>query len=283
MEIRNRLFPYPVLCEDTDDYESGEFHVESKVSESLNSLDFVFNITLDVTEILNLVREGLAEYIIHIECPVTSFRKVIKKDVKQIEYSIDKSRINGEISIVAMVVAKTNLDEYSSAFLNEDYTGESISFDRASIMAYENLPKVTIAKDYEELAKDESMFSVVKIVDPDSDEIKPLTFDINGEKIKILVDEKTYDAYIKTKHLKEVVKSMFVLPAVIYMLEEVSGDISSYYPKKWFLKLKTYYSLQGKDFVNEAINGDRNTVEIAQEMLNNPIGKAYCNLFELES
>lgn len=31
MEIKNRLFPYPVLCEDTDDYTEGEFVVDTEV------------------------------------------------------------------------------------------------------------------------------------------------------------------------------------------------------------------------------------------------------------
>ena len=38
MDIRNRLFPYPVLCEDTDDYVEGDFYVEIFVLRSLGYL-----------------------------------------------------------------------------------------------------------------------------------------------------------------------------------------------------------------------------------------------------
>ena len=38
MEIKNRLFPYPVLCEETDDYIEGCFDVEMTFEEKLSNL-----------------------------------------------------------------------------------------------------------------------------------------------------------------------------------------------------------------------------------------------------
>ena len=32
MEIKNRLFPYPVLCVDNDDYIGSEFYVENNLA-----------------------------------------------------------------------------------------------------------------------------------------------------------------------------------------------------------------------------------------------------------
>ena len=48
MEIRNRLFPYPVLCIDTDDYVSGGFTVETEiVKQDINNLVLKFQMNLD--------------------------------------------------------------------------------------------------------------------------------------------------------------------------------------------------------------------------------------------
>lgn len=48
MEIKNRLFPYPVLCEDTDDYTEGEFVVDTEVvSQDINTLELRFRMNLD--------------------------------------------------------------------------------------------------------------------------------------------------------------------------------------------------------------------------------------------
>ena len=54
MEIKNRLFPYPVLCADTDDYISGGFTVETEiVKQDINNL------------VLKLVKENLTLEQIH--------------------------------------------------------------------------------------------------------------------------------------------------------------------------------------------------------------------------
>ena len=75
MEIKNRLFPYPVLCEENDDYVLGFFDVKYNVTEEFNHFVIDFDIVLDDNDELQwLIREGKAEYVIHIECPTTSFR-----------------------------------------------------------------------------------------------------------------------------------------------------------------------------------------------------------------
>ena len=38
MEIKNRLFPYPVLCEENDDYVDCSFNIKTEVKEELNDI-----------------------------------------------------------------------------------------------------------------------------------------------------------------------------------------------------------------------------------------------------
>lgn len=90
MEIKNRLFPYPVLCDNNDDYIESKFDVTVTKEEKLNDIILHFDIELDNTELLSLIREGKAEYVMHIECPYTSYRKVVRGFSKPIEYSIPK-------------------------------------------------------------------------------------------------------------------------------------------------------------------------------------------------
>ena len=78
MEIRNRLFPYPVLCLENDDYIDCEFRVLTNQIEELKDIVLQFKIELDNKDLLDLIRDGKAEYLIHVECSNTSFRKVIR-------------------------------------------------------------------------------------------------------------------------------------------------------------------------------------------------------------
>ena len=281
MEIRNRLFPYPVLCNETDDYQYNLFDTEVIVEERLHDIYITVKFKLDNLAILDLIRMGMAEYVLHLECSMTYFRKVIKTDINEISYSIPKERVNGEIAVLSMVVAKRRIVSFTSEDLNEDYDGESISFDKASILAYQNLPKIQVFKNYEELAGNESLFAVVKVGLPDDEEVHPLSFDLNDDRIKIMVDAKTYACYIHYQQKGSVAMSLLVLPAVIYMLDELRGSPESFSSKMWFVKMKQYYKSQGLDFIEDIVQG-KNIVEAAQEMLKSPIGKAYRELIEDE-
>lgn len=286
MEIKNRLFPYPVLCEETDDYnESSIFEVDVSYSETMNNLELLFDFELNNNDLVNLIRMGKAKYVIHIECSHTSYRKVIKTDLKQIAVTIPKSSVNKEIYLVGMIVATTDIKNFFSAELNEDYIGEKINFDHASILAYQNLPRIIVTKDYEELAGNESLFSIIRVAYEDPDGEYPIDIVLNEDRIKIRVDSKTYDAYIKHRQSSYLAMSMFILPALLYMIDTIREEDScgAYETKPWFMRMKKFYKAQDRDLEDELIGDNKkNALEIAQEMLKNPIGKAYQELMEME-
>ena len=283
MVSRNRLFPYPVLCEETNDYqETTDFVIESNITEKTFELEFNYDFLLKCDAIETLIRKGEAEYVLHVECSATAFRIALKTDIPHIEYHLPKSRVNGEINLVAMIVAQMDINDYKSNDLNEDYEGESISFNKGAILAYKNLPAIYVHKKTEELAKSEPLFSVVKKKSVDDSEIKPLSFNLNNSRIQIIVDEKTYDSFVHFKSIKAIPNAMLVLPALIYMINEVSASPDSYKQYLWFQRMERFYQLQNLDFLNDVINKDDNPVNIAQEMLQNPTSKAFRELLALE-
>ena len=96
MEIKNRLFPYPVLCGETDDYvESTEFVIEPKITDTLHELLFEYDYIVKCNSLETILRKGEAEYVLHIECSTTSFRIALKSEVPHIEYRLPKSMCNG--------------------------------------------------------------------------------------------------------------------------------------------------------------------------------------------
>lgn len=282
MEIKNRLFPYPVLCDETDDYNDDVLDVSCNTEVLANDIHGIVVFQLDNEDILDLIRAGYAEYVLHLECSSTSYRKVIRSDVSEIEFSIPKSRVNEVVTVLALVVAKQRITNFYSDTLNEDYEGDYLTFEKASILAYMNLPKIYIFKNYEELAGNESLFSVIKVGLPDDEDIRPITFDANDDRIKILVDAGTYSAYLHYQQKQPLAMSMLVLPALVFVIDELRAAPDAFSERMWFIKMKQYYSSQGKDFIDDIINGERNVAEIAQEMLKSPIGKAYRALIDDE-
>ena len=280
MKIEKRLFPYPVLCMETDDYMDCKFDVHVKQTEEMKDIVLSFEIELDNKELLGLIRNGQAEYLIHIECSNTSFRKVVRNSGKVFEYRIPKSKVNKEVYLVGMIVARQTISDYYSDKFNEDYD-DKINLEKGYILAYRNLQKIIVIKNYEELSSDDAFFTIVS-KNRGQDIEEPVTFDSSADKIKILVDEPIYNEYIKfhmNPTMKPIMITMLVMPALAYVIEEVRSSGSDVYDScGWYQKMRKSCELQGKRFVEDIIDGDATSIEIAQEMLQLPIGSAFRNL-----
>lgn len=284
MEIKNRLFPYPVLCSENDDYVDSEFITECKCTEEMATLLLNFRIKLDNNEELQwLIREGYAEYVIHIECSSTAFRTIKRTSGNQIKYRLSKSKINNEVSLLGMIVAVKEIPSFKSSHLNEDYAEETISFSRGAILAYCNMSKIYIVKNYEELAGDNAFFTIIKRINTDATEKNPVSYEISDAKVKILVDENIYNEYITYRtnpNMEALNSALLIMPAIVYMIDVLRNEgCDSYKSLYWYQKINKSCKFQGYDFENDLIeNFDRTSVEIAQQMLQMPLNRAFESL-----
>lgn len=277
MKIENRLFPYPVLCEDNDDYENCSFNVETKFSEDLNDININFEIGLDNAELKQLIRNGDACYLIHIECTTTSYRTTVIDYGSSFSYKIPKDKVNKDIYFVGMIVAQKNIEHFHSKNLNEDYE-DDVSFDKGAILAYKNLKKIIVIKNYEELAAEDSIFTVVCKINEDNE--NSISFDITDDKIKIFAAKPLFDEYAKfntNPEMRPILIALFVFPALIYTIEAIREE-SQYTNCSWYQKLKNLYSLNGKNFVDDVIYSNESSVILAQQILKGPIGIAITKL-----
>lgn len=281
MEIRNRLFPYPVLSDENDDYIQGNFSVEVGITQGINDISFTFSINLDNSGIQKLVNHGDAYFAIHIECSKTAYRKLLVSSQKTVNFHVLSTRINGDVALVGMVIAKKDIPYYKNEGLNVDYENADIFIPRAGIIAYQNMPKVRVTKNYEELKSSESFFSIVKRA-KDNNDMHPVEFELTQEKIRIVVDENVYGAYIRYSmddSTKNLLWSLLLMPAVIYMLERLRTDgIDAYEETEWYQKISSSYNVQGIDFEDTIQNRNIPITDIAQEMLRLPIGKTFDNM-----
>ena len=183
-----------------------------------------------------------------------------------------------------MIVSKITIPFLRNNALNEDYKKIELMIPKAAIMAYYNMPKINVIKNYEELAQEESLFSVVREMRLDKNEEHPVHFSLDPTRIKIFVNEEVYSAYIQYQNnitMRPLIMSVLVMPALTYMMEELRMGYEEYEGCRWFIRLSKYYQQQGKDFVGEIIEGDMTITEIVQEMLQLPIGKTFLNMQEM--
>lgn len=274
MDIRYKLYPHPVLISDTDDYVKSTFRFKANVEKGICELKFSFTMELENDELNALIKEGTAEFLVHIECPQTCYRDVAKSDGMTFTKRIQEKDLNGKVSLCAFIVAKKDIASYSNSDFNPDYEGVMFAIDRGSILAIGGQYDMNIVKDTEELAKIPSIFTICKYA-ADTDE--SMKIDIDGDKIAIALSDSSFQNYkilINMPGLLPVFHAMIIVPALIYVFETMRREgTEEYENKRWYAAIRKTLAKYEIVLDNDMLN-DISSYELSQKLLDLPIDRA---------
>ena len=286
MNITKRLYTYPVLSEERDDYVDSIFDAEVQYKmNGVNNLQFDFDIEMDNKDLQRMILAGDAEYVIHIECANTSFRTAIHDISNHVSKEIPIGRINGRIEIIVLIATKKDVSHFVNSKWDDDYQGLSFELLKGSILAYKNIPVIDIVKNYEEFNSASSIFKVYKRL---TSEPKPMEIDLSTAQIGIGVGLQEYEIYSRfcdKEELQPILNSMMIFPALVYVFEELKQEngIDNYSGRNWYVSLSKAYEKRGIDLADELLNSDKTSVQLAQEAMELPLNAAlrkFADLFE---
>jgi len=278
MNITNRLFTYPILSDEKDDYKEAIFSVDYEHEmQGVNSLCLTFDIAMNCKELEQLIVDGIADYVIHLECSTTAYREVIHSVSKHIEHIIPIGRINGTLDAVAFIILKKSVTEFYCEDWVEDFSDTRFNLFAGAILAYQNLSALNIAKDYEEFINASSIFSIYKRL-TENDCSAEISLD--SSKIRIGLGAGDYDIYAiysSKLELQPLFHAMIILPALVYVFEELrlEGGEETYHNKEWFIALEKSYLKRGMVFMEEVMNMEKTSYELAQDVMEFPLSKAF--------
>lgn len=284
MNITKRSYTYPVLSEETDDYTDSKFDVEVGYQMiSVNTLSLNFDINMSNDELKKMFSSGEAEYVIHIECPNTSFRTTVHSIANKINKEILIERVKGRLEILILIVTKKDISNFINSKWQEDYQGLSFELPKGSILAYKNTQALEIAKHYEELNNASSIFKVYK---RNTDEPKPLEVDLSDSQIGIGLgteDYKIYSRFCDKETFQPILNTMLIFPALVYVFEELKQEeeFGNYESRHWYISLSRAYDKRGVSLKDELINAEKTSVQLAQEAMELPINMALRKLVDL--
>ena len=290
MQIRNRLFPYPILNEEQDNStyhnKSLQFVYEEEDDDNYYILKGV-QLSTNSEYLKELFEKGLAKALCIVECSKSVYRKSFKINIGTSipEIKIAKNNLIDKFVVSAFVYAAADIEISSNEF-NDDYKDITFSIDKYSILAasdgYSNYSQRDERKD--NVAS--SIFSII----PNNDQTAENTYKVNlsDRKIEIVLskgDFKNYELIYRYENYKEIFFSMILVHALEIALIKVKqkleseeiDDIASEY--KWLLSIRdAYENLEGKDFDRDSLADDNNICLIAQKLLGNPLNKSLKNL-----
>lgn len=282
MQIRGKLFPYPVLNQNSvfSNYLSCDFEMIFEDASTEDNL-ILHNVGFKTNSLTinKLIEEDKIAVALILECSDVIFRKSYDITKKNIDIIISKQELSGKIELSIFAYAKTEFI-YVPEEVDEDYKGIEFPIDKYDIVAANDGVSSTILhRDTEEnLVK--SIFSIQPLVSVE-DGMFEVQYE-NSRKILISMskyDHSNYNIVYSRPIFQEVFFNMMLIPALSQALtqcfNEVKNgtdvdDISITY--QWFPSIqKQYKRLKGEELTNEIISNIQQPISFAQEILGKPM------------
>ena len=280
MEIKYRLYPYPVLWNKNDDYKKpSKFLVEIEAKENFKNIKLKINFLLKDKEIENLIKENKAEYVVHIEATSTYFRELISTREAEINYDLKDNDILGRLQMSFFILVKEDILDYKNSNFNEDYSGESFNLKKGNIIAIADSYRFDIEKNDDNLEKVSSIFSICQ---KETVEQTGMTVDMNSEKIRIALNKTDYINYHQLSQNSNninIINSIIILPALIFIFEQLKKDFdeNDFSDYKWFRALGKIFEKNNQS-LNKELLENQLSIDLAQRILNYPIERAFNSL-----
>ena len=278
MKIRGHLAPYPLLAKTNDSYRKSSFDGIAELKASGGELRLEFRAVLRCTSLRNLVRAGLAGYALHVESPVTSYRRLFEFNDAPFHLTLAADEVRGSLQVTPFVVAKAAIEGYASDDFHEVYEGQAFSFARGHILAVDQTTEFLLQAHDER----ETLPSIVR-VEPLGREAgeAALRVDCGSDYIVARLPQGMYDAY--RRYAKGVYSATFlscvVQPALTAALEKLqSGLRAGEEPRTRWQRVLVHLLEEEK---LDVAAKDAEPLAVAQRLLRDPLNRAVQELEDL--
>lgn len=284
MEIKYKLYPYPVLAYYSDDYKEGSFETTIDLRKDGYNIRIDFMASLTNEGLKALIQKGQARYVYHLECAQTGFREVVTTEKVSESCVLSDKKVCGKLQICPFIAATQDIPGYSNAGFHDDYIGATFEIEAGCVLAVGKQVDATISKEMEDLANTPSVFSIIRNADP---LVTHMIVGIDGQKIVIklpLNDYYSYKQLAKEPLTQSVLNSITIIPALTFALEELKcrtieereefSEYGWYRTVRKALLTKFDVDVESDDF------NQQNMVILAQRLINDPLTDAFKVLCE---
>ena len=237
-----KAWPHPVLRPPSygDDYPHAEFEVEIEVNRIKGStaIEVVAEFQLSDPDLLRLVGEGAAHYVLLIKASQTHFRDLVKSDSPRITKAFAKGDLSGRTEFTPLLVCTRELSAFRAAGWHPDFAGRTYSIAVGAVLA-EDVPK-----DYWIDTADEAPLGSIFGHRP-STNVPDGRWEcqLDTDRIWIVMSNADATRYMAARDRTDrqpdgqYLMNGLYLPALITVLNEVDENADDYRDYRWFAYL----------------------------------------------
>lgn len=278
MQIKNKLFPYPILdnYKSNSTFKNSNYKIDYEIEEDNEIITFKnAKIVTDNQTITNLINNNKAKACLIVECPDTIYREAYSIGLEPRDILIKKNNIIGNVAISGFIYANDIIENYNDIDFVDEYKDYSFEIEKFDVMAIDNGEILKIDLDEKIDKKISSIFSIIK--DEKSTESMEINFDRN--RIQIYIPSKEFSIYDRLKNndnFNNIFFSIFAIPALTQALIEIKNKLCNggytlediEFEYNWFISIeKAYKKINGIE-LNDTILLNDDINRIAQSLLN---------------
>lgn len=282
MQIKNRLFSYPVYSSSVDDYKINEFTFDYSIESDGNTLYIDYFTKITNKYILSQLLQDTLKLSLLVECAKTAYRQLFVLDDINGKIEIQSSKLSARVDMCCLLLANKDFVIDHNSGISQDYSDASFSIKKGFIVGYDNSYPFMVDKDKEEAFKASSIISVVKKID-----LKDyMDVDLDNEsKIRIQLSDEMYQQFVQLQGQEQlpIVHSMIVLPALVYVVDQIKSEYNrgTYEDKYWYRCISKQLDILKIGIGSDLFNA-KSSLVIAQELLKFPVNNALYNLTKNE-
>ena len=223
-----------------DDYPHAEFEVEIEVerTQGSTSVEVTAEFELSDQDLLRLVADGVAEYVLLIKASRTHFREIISSGEPQIERLFSGGDLSGRVEFAPFLVSTRELSNFRAEGWHPDFAGRTFDISSGSVLA-EDVPK-----DYWVDTADEAPLGSIFGHKPRSDVPSGhWELELAEDRVWIVMSESDTELYTVARNSAnnrpegQYLMNGIYLPALIAVLNEVDRNVEDYSEYRWFASL----------------------------------------------
>lgn len=274
MRTTYRNYPYPVLAFFNNDYPNNSFSYEIKSNSDNNKFKIEIDFNLNCKTLNDMLTNGLACFLVHIECPKTRFRNIYTTTESRKEIFIDGGNLNNKVEVIVSVISTSKNDTFTSDEFNSIFGDSEFSIVNGDILAIAPDCILTIEKD--ETFTGSSLFNITY-----SDKLKVLTWEIDNSSILIKLPKDTFDLYNSLKsnaRARSIITNTIVVPILVEVLTSLKYD-STLYDDDFIEKINL--SLESIGYSIEKLVDEDSITPIVFKLIDNILFDSLTDLYNI--
>ena len=274
----------PVLSPSNNDYVTSSFNMKVEVEAEQDKYKVSTELMLKNKELEELIKDGKAKFLVRFYCPYTNMRDRVITSENSLGINFGLTKLLGDVYISAFLIAVCDIEGFRSEAFHPDYGDKVFNYKKGQLLAESDVAVFFASSSKTIISEKYSPITIVKGASLEDEEYQIL---LDNDSIVIEMSPGMVNRFKRVNQRPQNKSNIYcnlvvpVLTEAIYSIKE--KGVQEYDNYKWFMiiknKLCKYITI--KD--DELDLGQYKPWTLAQQLMGNPLGQAFDDLYVLNS